>query len=78
MFLLQLLQLVFAQAEVVQFFQLVAQQLMAGALLIAGVGQALQLQTGLVPALGRQLYLAGQVDGTGVLVEQAPVRVGLQ
>ncbi|MNM66582.1 hypothetical protein D3C81_780750 [compost metagenome] len=78
MFLLQLLQLVFAQAEVVQFLQLIAQQLMAGALLIAGVGQALQFQAGLVPALGRQLYLAGQVDGAGVLVEQAAVGVGLE
>ncbi|MNH02020.1 hypothetical protein D3C79_612480 [compost metagenome] len=77
-FLLQLLQFVLAQAEVVQFFQLVAEQLVAGALLVARVGQALQLQAGLVPALGCKLYLAGQVDGTGILVKQAAVGVGLE
>jgi len=76
--LLQVLQFVFTQAKVVQLFQLIAQQLVAGALLIAGVGQPFQLQARLVPALGRQLHLAGQVDGAGVLVEQAAVGVGFQ
>ena len=52
--------------------------LMACALFIAGVGQVLQLLPGLAPALCRELNLAGQVGGTGELVEQATVSVGLE
>ncbi|MCY1313271.1 hypothetical protein D9M70_637770 [compost metagenome] len=78
MFLLQLLQFAFAEAEVFQFFELIAQQLMAGALLITGVGQAFQFLARLAPALGGELNLAGKVGGAGVLVEQAAVSVGLE
>ncbi|MNE31463.1 hypothetical protein D3C80_1250330 [compost metagenome] len=77
-FLFQLLQLVFAEAEVFQFFELVAEQLMAGSLFVAGVGQAVEFMAGLSPALRRQLYLAGQVGGAGELVEQAAMSVGFQ
>ena len=78
MLLLQVLQLVFAQAQVVQFFELVAEQLVTGPLFVAGIGQALQFEPRLVPALGRHLHLPGQVDGPGVFVEQAPMGIGLE
>lgn len=78
MFLLQLHQLVFAQAQVVQLFQLIAEQLVAGPLLVARIAQALELLAGLLPAAGCQLHLAGQVDGAGVFVQQATVGVGFQ
>lgn len=77
-FLFQLFQFVFAEGEVFQFFELVAEQLVARALLVAGVGQALQLLAGLAPALGSELYLAGEVGRASVLVEQAAVGVGLE
>ncbi|MND90537.1 hypothetical protein D3C80_826240 [compost metagenome] len=49
-FLFQELQFVLAQAKVVQFFELVAEQLVLRALLIAGIGQPLQFLAGLAPA----------------------------
>lgn len=42
-FLLELLQLVFAQAQAFQLFKLIAEQLMTCALFVAGVGETLQL-----------------------------------
>ncbi|MCY1448556.1 hypothetical protein D9M71_652350 [compost metagenome] len=77
-FLFQELQFVLAQAKVVQFFELVAEQLVLRALLIAGIGQPLQFLAGLAPALGGELYLAGEVGGASVFVEQAAVGVGFQ
>lgn len=74
----QLLEFVFAQGEVLQFLQLIAEKLVASPLFIPGIGQALQLLAGLAPVLGSQRYLAGQVGGAGVLVEQAAVGVGFQ
>ena len=78
MFLFQLLQFIFAQAKVVQLFELIAEQLVTGALLVTGVGQAFQLPAGSTPALGSQLYLTGQVDGARVLVHKATMGVGFQ
>ena len=78
MFLLQLFQFVFSQRECLQLFKLIAEQLMARALFVAGVGQVLKLLFGLAPALCRQLHLAGQVGGTGELVEQATMGIGLE
>ncbi|MNY25929.1 hypothetical protein D3C86_1597430 [compost metagenome] len=68
-FLLKLLQLVVAKAKVFQFFELIAEQLMAGALLIAGVGESLQFQAGLAPALGGEVNLAGQIGRAGIFIE---------
>ena len=78
MFLFQLLQLILTKAEVFQLLELVAEQLMPGALFIAGVGKMLQFLTRLAPALGGELYLTGQVGGAGVFVEQAAMGVGFQ
>ncbi|MCY1459805.1 hypothetical protein D9M71_773090 [compost metagenome] len=78
MFLFQLLQLVVAEAKVFKLFKLVAEQLMASALLVAGVGQSLKLLVSLAPALGGQVHLAGKVRGAGVFVEQAAMGVGLE
>ncbi|MOA37588.1 hypothetical protein D3C78_1591930 [compost metagenome] len=78
MFLLQLLQFVFTQAEIIEFFELVTEQLVLCPLFVAGVGQPLQFLTRLAPALGGQLHLAGKVAGTGILVKQAAVGVGLE
>ena len=74
--LFQLFQFVVAQGHF-QPFQLVAEQLMTGALLVAG-GQALQFLAGLAPALGGQLHLARQFLAAGVLVEQAAVVSGFE
>jgi hypothetical protein len=68
-FLFQLLQLIFAEAKVFQFFELIAEQLMAGALLIAGIGKTFQFLAGLAPALGGQVYLTGKVRRTRVFIE---------
>lgn len=51
---------------------------MAGALFVAGVGEAVQFLPGLAPALGGQLDLAGQVGSAGVFIEQATMGVGLE
>ncbi|MNN55347.1 hypothetical protein D3C81_1702190 [compost metagenome] len=77
-FLLQLLQLVITEAEVFQLFKLIAEQLMACALFVARIGEALQLLASLAPALGGELNLAGQVGSAGVLVQQAAVSIGFQ
>ncbi|MCY1426520.1 hypothetical protein D9M71_423420 [compost metagenome] len=76
--LFQFVQLAGAEGQVVQFLELVAEQLLAGALLVAVLRQALQLAAGLPPALGGQLHLAGQLAGAGIGVEQAAVGVGLE
>ena len=73
MFLFELFQLGFAKAQAFEFFELIAEQLMARALFVAGVGESLQFQAGLAPALGGQENLAGEVCGTGVFIEQARV-----
>ena len=78
LFTFQLLQFTFLQAEVVQLFQLVAEQLQAGVLLITDIAGLLQGLFGLAAALGGQLYLAGQLAGVGVLIQQAAVSVGLE
>ncbi len=77
-FALQFVQFVFAQGQVFQFFQLVAEQLVAGALLITLAGNALQVVACLLPALCSQLHLARQLLAAGVLVEQAAVGVALE
>ena len=77
-FLLQLLQLVVAEGEVFQLLQLIAEQLMAGALFIAAAGKAFQLAAGLFPALGCQLHLTGQITGAGIFIEQPAVGVGFE
>ena len=77
-FLFQLLQLVFTQAEILQLFQLIAEQLVACALLVAGIRQAFEFLASLPPFLRGQLHLASQVAGTGIFVEQAAMGVGLE
>ncbi|MCY1358144.1 hypothetical protein D9M69_446680 [compost metagenome] len=77
-FLFELLQLVLAEGQVLQFVQLVAEQLVAGALLVAGAGEAFQLLAGLPPALCRELDLAGEFAGTGEFVQQATMGVCLE
>jgi hypothetical protein len=57
-FLFELFQLGFAKAQAFEFFELIAEQLMARALFVAGVGESLQFQAGLAPALGGQENLA--------------------
>ena len=51
---------------------------MAGALFVAGVGEAFQFLACLAPALGGQLNLPGKIGGAGVLIEQATVGIGFQ
>lgn len=76
--LLQAFQFVFAEGQVFQFFQLVAEQLVAGALFVAATRQAFEFLAGLLPALRGELHLARQLLAAGVLVEQAPVGLALQ
>ncbi len=78
MFLFQLFQLGFAQAQAFELFELIAEQLVASALLVAGVGESLQLLARLSPALRGKLYLSGQIGGACVFVEQAAMGVGFQ
>lgn len=78
MFLLKLFEFGFAKPQAFQFFKLIAEQLMASALLVAGIGESLQLLAGLAPALGGELYLAGEVGSAGIFIEQSTVRVGFQ
>ena len=77
-FALELLQFVLAQRQVLQLFQLVAEQLVACALFVATVAQAFQGLSRLPPALGGQLDLSRQLLVAAVLIEQAPMGVGLQ
>jgi len=77
-FLFELLQFVLAEREILQLFQLIAEQLVACALLVAAVAQPFQGLARLPPALRGQLHLARQVLAAAVLVEQAPVGVGLE
>lgn len=76
--LLQLLQLALAKRKVFQLFELVAEQLVAGALLVAAVAQSLQCLAGLPPALCSKLYLARQFLAAAELIEQASMGVRLQ
>ena len=73
--LLQLRQLIVAEGQIVKFLKLVTEQLMTRALFVAGIGQALQLLTGLAPALGGQLHLARQLLAAGIFIQQAAVGV---
>ena len=75
MVLLQLRQLIVAEGQIVEFLKLVTEQLMTRALFVAGIGQALQLLTGLAPALGGQLHLARQLLAAGIFIQQAAVGV---
>ncbi|MCY1522118.1 hypothetical protein D9M68_569630 [compost metagenome] len=77
-FLLQLHQFAFAESQIVEFFKLIAEQLVTGALLVTLVGEALQLVPGLLPALCGQLYLACQFLTARVFIEQATVGFGFQ
>ena len=51
---------------------------MAGALLVADVGDALQLVACLFPALRCQLHLARQILAAGEFVKQAAVSIGFE
>ena len=76
--LLQGLQLVVAECQIFQLFKLVAEQLLACALFFTGFAQTLQFVAGLSPALCGELYLAGQLFGACVSVQQAAVGVVFQ
>ncbi len=76
--LFQLLQFMLAQRQIFQLFQLIAEQLMASALLVALAGDTLKFIARLLPALRGELHLARQLLAAGVLVEQAAVGVGLE
>ena len=76
-FLLQLVQFVVAQSQCLKLLELVAEQLVAGALFITAAAKSLQGLPGLPPALGGQLHLAGKILIAAVLIEQTPVRIEL-
>ncbi len=76
--MLQLFQLAVLEGERFQLFQLVAQQLVACALVIAGIAQPLQGLPGLAPALCGQLHLASEFLAAAVFVQQAAMGIGLE
>ena len=77
-FFFQLLQFLLAQRQRFQLLELVAEQLVAGALFVAAAGHPFQLLAGLPPALRGEQYLTGQLAGAGIGIQQAAVGIGLE
>ena len=76
--MLELVELILAKGQVFQFFELIAQQLMPGALFVTAAAQTLERLPRLAPSLRGQLHLSGQFLAAAVFVEQATMGIGLE